>query len=144
MPKNKKILSIHRQKAYNPFMGWPVVFFYSVFRLSVVSVLFTPVYTRSFIFETVFWAGRQHCPMFDKISHKWVPFAFGSTYLHQTSTECVSNQYTQFDTSTCQMWLHVIECLLILLRFFGYFYTSLLTIHVWSVVSPPKFHRLCV
>ena len=28
---------------------------------------------------------------------------FSSTYLHQTFTECMSNQYTHFDISTCQV-----------------------------------------
>ena len=51
-------------------------------------------------------------------SQIWAVFAFDSTYLHQTFTECVSNQYTHFNVSTCQMWLQVIEHFLILLRFF--------------------------
>ena len=50
--------------------------------------------------------------------------------LYQTFTDFVSNQYTYFDISTCQMWLEVIECRLILMRFFGHFHTFLLTICV--------------
>ena len=37
------------------------------------------------------------------ISQKWAEFAFGSTYLHQTFTECVSNQYAHFYIFTCQI-----------------------------------------
>ena len=49
-------------------------------------------------------------------SQKWAAFAFGSTYLHQTFTKSVSNQYTHYDISICQMWLEIMEGPLILLR----------------------------
>ena len=75
------------------------------------------------------------------ISQKWTAFVFDNSYLHQTFTEYVSNQYTHFDILTSQMWPQVMEWLLNLLRFFGYFHKWLLTIHVWSVVSSPNFHR---
>ena len=39
-------------------------------------------------------------------------------YLHQTFTDCVSNQYTHTDMSTCQTCPQVMACLLILLSFF--------------------------
>ena len=55
------------------------------------------------------------------ISQKWATFKFGSTYLNQTSTKCMSNQYIHFDISTYQMWLQVMECLLILFRFLSIF-----------------------
>ena len=54
------------------------------------------------------------------------------------------NWYTHFDILTCQFWLQVMEGPLILLHFFGNFHTLLLTIHVWIVVSPPKFHWLYI
>ena len=54
-----------------------------------------------------------------------VTFAYGSTYLHQTVTESVFNQYTHFDILTCQKWLQNMECPLILLRFLG------ILIHFW-------------
>ena len=46
---------------------------------------------------------------------------FDKPYLHQTFTECVSNQCTHFDVSICQMWLQVMQRLLILFRFLGIF-----------------------
>ena len=52
---------------------------------------------------------------------KWTAFVFGSTKLHQTFTECASNQYTHFDVLICQMWLQVMARLLILLRILGIF-----------------------
>ena len=39
----------------------------------------------------------------------WQPFMSQVLYLHQTFTDCVSNQYINFDLSTCQMWLQVME-----------------------------------
>ena len=36
-------------------------------------------------------------------SLKWTAFVFGNTYFHKTFTECVSNQYANFDVSICQM-----------------------------------------
>ena len=56
-----------------------------------------------------------------KISQKLTEFVFGNTYFHQTVTECVSNQYAQFDILTYQMSLQVMECPLILKRFFFIF-----------------------
>ena len=82
--------------------------------------------------------------MSKKLSQKWVTFVFGSTYLHQTFTECVSNQYTYFNIFICQMFLQVMERSLIWLRFFWNFHTLLTTICVWIAVFPPKFRRLYV
>ena len=79
------------------------------------------------IFETLFWASRKHCPISEKISQKWAGFVFGRTHFHQTFTKCVSNQYTQFDVSTCQMELKVMESPLNLSRYLGIF------IHFWRV-----------
>ena len=58
----------------------------------------------------------------------------------------MSYRYAHFDVLICQMYLQYMESLLILLclLFFGYFHTLLMTIHVWIVISPPNFHRLCV
>ena len=78
-------------------------------------IIVNPLRDGFLIFEAV----RQHCPMSGKQNH--APFAFGSTYLHQTFTEWMSNQYTLFDI-----------------------YTLLTTIHVWNVISPSNYHRLCV
>ena len=36
------------------------------------------------------------CTMSEKVSQKQTAFVFGSTYLHQTFVECVSDQYTYF------------------------------------------------
>ena len=44
--------------------------------------------------------------------------------------------------SKCQIWLQVMECLLILLCFFCELCTKLMNIHVWSVLSSPKIHIL--
>ena len=55
--------------------------------------------------------------MSEIMSQKWTAFVFGVKYLHQTFTECVSNQYTHFDTSICQIWLQVMESHLILFLF---------------------------
>ena len=85
-------------------------------------ILVDPLWARFLIFETVFLGRSATLPYVWKIiSQKWAAFAFGSTYLHQTFTECMFNQYTHFDTSTCQMWLQVVECHLILLHFLGIF-----------------------
>ena len=48
----------------------------------------------------------------------------------------MSSQYTHFDILTCQMWLHVLDCLLILLRFLGFF------IHNWRAFMSEIFHFL--
>ena len=53
------------------------------------------------------------CLMSEKISQKWKALAFGSSYFHQTFIECVPNQYTHFNVSTYQMWLQIVERLLI-------------------------------
>ena len=61
----------------------------------------------------VLWVGRQHCPIFlHKNECVWC------TYLHQTFTEFISNQYTDINLSIYQVWLQVMEHLLILLRFY--------------------------
>ena len=99
------------------------------------------LYEADFIFSRPFsWAGRQYCPLSEKIiSQKWAAFAFGSTYLHQTFIEYMSNQYTYFHISTCQMWLHVMECPFILLRFLGFF------IHYyWPFMSELLYFHLIV
>ena len=54
-------------------------------------------------------------------SYIWYVGLFGVLYPHQTFTECVSNQYTPFGVSIYQMWLQVMERLLILFRFFGHY-----------------------
>ena len=36
-------------------------------------------------------------------------FTFGSIYLYQTFTECLSDKYTYFDKMTWQMWVKVME-----------------------------------
>ena len=59
-------------------------------------------------------------------THNWLLFMPKWVYLHQTFTECVSYQYTNFDVSTCQMWLQVMERSLILLCFLGIFTHNLL------------------
>ena len=67
----------------------------------------------------------QHCFFVDwqKVSQKWTAFVFGSKYLHQNVTKCMTNLYTNFYILTCQMWLHFMAHPLILLRF--YFHTLL-------------------
>ena len=85
------------------------------------------------IFDTVFLG------MSEKLNTKWAALAFGSKYLHQTFTECVSNQKTHFDISTYQMYCKLWNVLW-LYCVFGYFHTLLMTINVWIVVSRPKFH----
>ena len=47
----------------------------------------------------------------------------GNTYHHKTFTECVSNQYTHFYISTCQMLPQVMEHNLILCVFLVFSYT---------------------
>ena len=70
---------------------------------------------QDFWFSRLFvWAGRKNNP-------KWTTFVICNTYLHQTFTECGSNQYTYFHVSICQMWLQVTERLLVLLHFLGTF-----------------------
>ena len=54
------------------------------------------------------------------IHYYWL-FMSQLLYLQQTFTDYVCNQYTYTDMSTCQMWLQVVECLLVLLRFFWKF-----------------------
>ena len=80
------------------------------------------LYETDFSFPTLFFVtGWKHCPMPEKISQKWVEFAFGSAYFHQTYTEYVFNQYTYFYISIYQMWQHVMERPLILSSFFWVF-----------------------
>ena len=97
------------------------------------------------LYKADFWFSRQFSGQvgntdlcLKSVSQKWATFAFGSTYLHQSFTKCMSNLYTNFEILTCQMRLQVMEWPLILLRFFEYVHILLLTIHVWIVVSPPK------
>ena len=94
------------------------------------------------IFETVLLGWSATLLMSKIISQKWTASVFSSTCFHQTFTKYVSNQYTHFDVLTCQMWLQVMKCSLILLSFFGYFHTLLTNIHVWIVASLPNFQRL--
>ena len=75
------------------------------------------------IFETVFLGRSATLPYIWKIlSQKWAEFAFSSTldstYLNQTFTECISNQYTHFGIKISQVWLHVREFSLIQLHSF--------------------------
>ena len=42
--------------------------------------------------------------------------------LHQSFTDCISDQYTHFGMSTCQMSLQVMEGSLIHVHFFGTFH----------------------
>ena len=65
------------------------------------------------IFDNVFLGRTKNCPMSEKIKQKWAAFAFGSTYLHQTFTEYMSNQYTLL----CQIWLKDMEGPFISLHF---------------------------
>ena len=74
------------------------------------------------IVGTIFLGRTATLPyVWKTISQKWAPFAIGSTSLHQTFTEYVSNQYTHFDILICQMRLQVMEQLLILLCIFWVF-----------------------
>ena len=67
-----------------------------------------------------------------KNNPKLTAFLFSNTYLYQTFTECVSNQYIRFDvlilliTSSGES----IDFIALLKRF----HTDLTTIHVWSIV----------
>ena len=75
------------------------------------------------IFKTI-CLGRSKT-LSEKITQKWTVFVFGNTYLHQTCTECVSDQHAHFDVLICQIWLQVMERHLILLYFLAIF------IHNW-------------
>ena len=46
------------------------------------------------------------------------------------------NRYSRCD---CKLWNANW-----LYNVFGYFHTLLMAIHVWSIVPPPNFHRLCI
>ena len=80
-------------------------------------IQFDPNVDEFLIFESVFLYRTATLPYVWIKSQKWTAFALGNTYLHQTFKECVSNQYTRFYILKCQMWLHVMERPLILLRF---------------------------
>ena len=54
--------------------------------------------------------------------HKWRPFMFELLYHHKTFKNYVSDKYSYFDISIYQMWLQVMEGLLILLRFWVFSY----------------------
>ena len=85
------------------------------------------IFTKSYVYyRRIFdFLGRSATlPYVWKIIwQKRAAFAFGSTYFHQTFAEFMSNQYTLFDISTWQMWLHVTECPLMLLRLWAFWYT---------------------
>ena len=56
------------------------------------------VYPNDFWFlRLFFWQVKNIALCFKKISQKWTAFVFASTYLYQTFTECVSNQYVHFN-----------------------------------------------
>ena len=72
------------------------------------------------------------------LQHVWSP------NFHLLCVYCLINKYVHFDISICQMWLQVMDLLsLDLIVVFGYLHILLKTIHVWSVVSPPNFNKLC-
>ena len=68
-------------------------------------ILLYPKLTEFLIFEflTLFGQVKNIALCLKKISEKWTAFVFGSTYPHQTFTECISNQYARFDVLICQM-----------------------------------------
>ena len=76
---------------------------------------------------SVFGQGKNIDLCQKKISHKWMAFEFGNTYIHQTFTECVSNRYTYFDMlDVTASYGRSFEFIAI----FGYFHTLLMSIHV--------------
>ena len=52
----------------------------------------------------------------------YIKFTSILVYLHQTFTDCISDQYKHFSMSTNQKLLQIIEGSLIQLSFFGNFY----------------------
>ena len=65
-----------------------------------------------------------------KISENLTAVVFSDKYHHQTFKKCVPIQYAHFYAMMCQMLPQVMDSPLILLRFFVYFYTLLMTIQV--------------
>ena len=55
-------------------------------------------------------------------------------YLHQASTDYVSNQYTHTDVSTCQMEQQFMECILILLLF----------LRIWHTIDDHSCLEFCI
>ena len=53
--------------------------------------------------------------------HYWRLFLSELFYLRQTFTDYMSNQYTHFDKSTCQMWLMASDFFLIIYDYVFYF-----------------------
>ena len=75
------------------------------------------------------------------ISQKSTAFAFGNKYLHQTFTECVSNQYTHIEMPDVTASYGTSSDFI---SFFNHFHTKLTSLHVCVYVSSPNFHNLCV
>ena len=68
--------------------------------LSVVNAQSIPAYKKNAV---LCWDVSNTALCLIKISQKLTAFVFGSTYNHQTFTECIHNQFSHFDKSTCQM-----------------------------------------
>ena len=73
--------------------------------------------------------------------HYWRVFMTKVLYLYQTFTDCVSHQcwYVKMLDVTASYGTSFD-----FIAVFRYFHTLLTTIHVWSIVSSPNFHRLYV
>ena len=78
------------------------------------------------------------------ISQKSMAFVFCCRYPNQTFTKCVSNWYTHTNVWICQMWMQIMECLLILLRFLWVFSYIIDENSSLKTLSSPNLHRLCV
>ena len=71
----------------------------------------------------------------------WPPFLSVLLYLHQTFIVCIFYQYWYVKMSdVTASYGTLVE----FIEFFRCFHTLLTTIHAWSVVSSPKFHRFYV
>ena len=83
---------------------------FQLFQLYIFSVYYPNV--AGFFILKILCLGRSITLPYvwwKKMLQKWTRFVFSSTYPHQTFTECVSNWYTHFDVSICQIWLQVMK-----------------------------------
>ena len=82
------------------------------------------------------WIGNQLVTRVrpPNLLHNWRPIMSEVLYLFQTLTACVSNQYTYFNMSPCQIWQQVMELSLVWLGFLQSLYMFQWRIHMFKTL----------
>ena len=99
--------------------------------LCLVTHIFTKLSLNVCLINThslIYWYACCNCKLWNALwlycfflgifINYWRLFISKLLYLHQTFTDCVSNQYTYVNILSCQMWMQV----MVLFPFFGNFW----------------------